>query len=101
MGLAGHSGTPMIKFKGVADASLECVTYTGNSKHFTFEAYVTLHQKGHAELDRLEEPVNENKKGSGRESLCTVVPGPGTPKLLHSSYMTQNADIVTTYSDQQ
>ncbi len=52
----------MTRFKASAYASLQKAAYTGKSKHFTFEQYVTLHQKAHAELARLEEAIPENKK---------------------------------------
>ena len=50
--------------KNAAYASLSTCAFKGSTRHYTFQNYVTLHQKAHNELEELDEPVSETKKVS-------------------------------------
>jgi hypothetical protein len=97
--------------KAIVYTSLECATYIGKSN--TFESYITLHQKAHAELNRLNEPIADNKK------VKDFLAGIHCVQLHYvklfvvrsqinrnsftrtSNYLTQVANIVPNYSDQK
>ena len=49
--------------KNATYSSLSTCAFKGTStRHYSFQNYVTLHQKAHNELEELGEPVSETKK---------------------------------------
>ena len=48
--------------KQKAYAASRVLSFQGPRKHFTFQNYITAHQKAHNELDACKEPVPETKK---------------------------------------
>ena len=48
--------------KNATYSSLSTCIFEGSTRHYSFQNYVTLHQKAHKKLEELGEPVSKTKK---------------------------------------